>query len=78
MTSRILETPVRYMMIRSKPRPYPACFVPPYFRQVEVPPVILFLGEIQLLHALGEQNVKALLTLASADYLADARGQGGP
>ncbi len=29
ITSLMLLTPVRYMMSRSKPRPKPACFVPP-------------------------------------------------
>lgn len=29
ITSRIFDTPVRYIMIRSNPSPYPACLVPP-------------------------------------------------
>ena len=33
ITSRIFDTPVRYIMILSKPRPKPACFVPPYLRR---------------------------------------------
>ena len=31
-TSRMFCMPVTYMMIRSKPRPKPACFTPPNFR----------------------------------------------
>ena len=32
-TSRMLEMPGRYMIMRSKPSPKPACTVPPYLRR---------------------------------------------
>ena len=68
--------PVRYIIMRSKPRPKPACCDAAEPAQVEVPPVGLFLHAVAgMLADPLQQHVVALFALAAADDLADARRQ---
>ena len=65
--------PVRYITQRSNPRPKPEWRTEPYFAQIQVEAVVLFLKS-QLLHT-ANQLLVVVLSLASSDDLSDTGNQ---